>query len=70
MTERWTDRCSDALLDFVDWPLVCAQGRHWTIRVLALTCGWIWMIPAFLVAALVEIVVLFPVDEWQDLRGR
>lgn len=42
----------DSALFIVFLPWEVAKGRHWSVKLLAVTVGWVWIFPMlFLVAA-------------------
>jgi hypothetical protein len=51
---KWYERVEDRFIEpVVYWPINCAKGRHWSIKLAAITFGWLWMLP-------VGLLVLFP----------
>ncbi len=62
-----SDRAFDIMTVGVFWPFTIVQGRHWLWRLLALTIGWVWIVPAMIVIGLPCVVVGIAYDLWDSL---
>lgn len=66
--EHWEDRTAYGGLDAILWPLDRATGKHWCLRLAALTLGWLWMVPALILFSLLFLVpIWFPLMMWREL---
>ena len=64
MVERVIDRFMAATF----WPLEQASGKAIWIRLVAITVGWCWILPMFVLTGIVIIVIGMPWALWESTR--
>jgi len=63
----WPDRKMLATGSVVFWPWEQARRKHWSVRLAAMTLGWLWVAPAMLFILLPVMVICIPCQMFIDL---
>lgn len=65
---RKLDAFEDSCVRAFTWPLEASKGKHWSLKLLALTVGWLWMLPLYFAFLIVFLIVIMPVAIWESLE--
>lgn len=63
----WAEKAFDWwMLNVVGAPLTFAQGRHWAWRFIALSMGWMWMVPVMVLSFPLALAAIMSMM-WREL---